>query len=50
MDEQDERELTVPEGMIKVILGAAAAFLVKHFVEKSVESGFRNHRNPRSKD
>lgn len=44
MDVVPERELTVPENMVKVILGATAAFLVKHFVEKSVENGFRNHR------
>jgi hypothetical protein len=50
MDKEEERELTVPEGLIKVVLGATVAYLVKHIVEKSVESGFRNHRHPNSKD
>jgi len=41
----EERDLTVPEGMAKVILAATAAFLVKTFVEKSVDSGFRKYRH-----
>jgi hypothetical protein len=43
--EKEERELTVPEGMVKVILAATAAFLMKTFVERSVESGFRKYRH-----
>lgn len=44
MDEVPERELTVPENIVKVVLAGVSAYLVKHFVEKSVENGFRNHR------
>lgn len=39
-----ERDLTVPEGMAKVVLAAIAAFLAKTAVEKSVDSGFRKYR------
>jgi hypothetical protein len=44
--EPNERDLTGPEGMTKVVLGAAAAFLVKFWVERSVEMGFRKYRKP----
>lgn len=45
IDLSEDRELSVPEGLVKVVLAASAAFLVKHFVEKSVEAGFRKYRN-----
>jgi hypothetical protein len=39
-DEQEERELTTTEGLIKVILAAAAGFIAK----KIVEDAFRRRR------
>jgi hypothetical protein len=45
METVEERELTVPENLVKVILGATLAYLARHYVEKSVESGFRKYRN-----
>lgn len=39
-----ERELTTAEGLIKVILGAAAAYLAKRVVEANVEQTFRFYR------
>lgn len=40
-----ERELTTPENLIKIVLGAAFGFLAKKIVEDAVEAGFR-HRRP----
>ncbi len=39
-----ERELTTAEGLVKVILGAAAAYLAKRVVESNVEQTFRFYR------
>lgn len=36
--------LTGPQGLVKVVLGAAAAYLAKKLVENAVESGFKNRR------
>lgn len=38
-------DLTVPEGAVKVVLAAVAAYLMKTAVERSVESGFRRYRH-----
>lgn len=38
------RELTTGEGLIKVVIGAAVAFMAKKLAEDAVETGFRNFR------
>lgn len=45
-DEVETRELTISEDLVKVVLAAASALLVKRFVENAVEEGFRRYRNP----
>jgi hypothetical protein len=46
MDEiESYRELTTPEQLTKLVLGAVVGFLAKKIVEDAVEAAFR-HRRP----
>lgn len=39
------RELTVPENLVKLVVGTVVGFLAKKIVEDAIEAGFR-HRRP----
>lgn len=49
LEEEDLSEvvekLTTSENLVKVVLGAAAAFIAKKVVEDAVEAGFRHWRH-----
>lgn len=41
----EDDDLTMSEGLVKVVLAAGAAFLTKRFVENVVEDMFKRYHN-----
>lgn len=42
--EEEERELTTPENLVKLVVATVVGFLAKKIVEDAIEAGFRNRK------